>query len=220
MFQGFSEDSYRFFWELAFNNSRSFFDANRRRYKTVVYEPLRQLTDLLAPTVSDIDSRLSTRYSHVISHIHRDTRYSRDKSPYRDHAWLGFRLPGVRTGAGFVLYAEFERVSFGYGMGMYAPNTELMQALRAPMLARPQGFLKLIAEPGFAGRFRLEGEAYKRPRYAEAPEGIRPYLNMRSMSFSYSSPELRRTMRPELADEIIEGFLLLKPVYRFLMGLD
>lgn len=220
MFLGLSEDTYRFFWELGFHNDRTFFDANRARYKSVVYEPLCRLTDALSQTVSDIDDRLSVRYTHVVSRIYRDTRYSHDKSPYRDHAWLGFRLPGVRTGAGFVIYAEFERESYGYGMGMYAPNPELMQELRDRMLARPKRFLELVSEPAFAARFAVEGEAFKRPRYMDAPEGLRRYLNMRSLSFCFSSPELQNTLRPELADEIIEGFELLKPVYRFLMGLD
>ncbi len=219
-FQGFSEDTYRFFWELAFHNERSFFEANRARYKAVVYEPLRLLTDALAPTVLDIDDSLSTRYTQVISRIRRDTRYSHDKSPYRDHAWLGFRPYGVRTGEGFVIYTEIERESYGYGMGMYAPNTEMMQTFRTRMLARPNTYLALVSEPAFQERFHLEGELFKRPHYPDAPAALRPYLNIRNLSFCFSSKELSRTLSARLTDEVIDGFRLLKPVYRFLMGLD
>ena len=218
-FTGFTEDTYRFFWELAFNNSRAFMEQNRARYRTVVYEPLRALTEVVSPTVLEIDDRLSTRYSQVISRINRDTRYSLDKSPYRDHAWIGFRFPGVRTGAGFVLYAEFERESYGYGMGMYAPNSELMQELRDRMLARPKLFLDLVSAHKFAERFSVQGEAYKRPHFPDAPEALQPYVNLRNLSFCYSNREISNTMCPEIADEVIDGFLLLKPVYRFLMGL-
>lgn len=221
-FNGLTEDTYRFFWELAFNNNRAFMEQNRARYRESVYEPLRALTDALSPTVLAIDSRLSTRYTQVISRINRDTRYTHDKSPYRDHAWLGFRFPGVRTGAGFVIYAEFERESYGYGMGMYAPNPEVMNELRARILARPALFASLVDEPRFHSLFTLEGEAYKRPHYtdADAPKPVLPYVNLRNLSFCFSSNDLSRTMRPEIADEIIDAFLTLKPVYRFLLGLD
>jgi uncharacterized protein (TIGR02453 family) len=220
MFQGLSADAYHYLWEIGLNNNIEFYQATKERYRNSLYEPLCRLADALAPTVADIDDRLSTRYSHVVSRLRRDTRFTRDKSPYRDHAWLHFRLPGVRSSECFVLYAEFERESYGYGIGMYGPQPELMQAMRERMLARPNTFLSMVSEPAFAAKFHLQGESFKRTRYQDMPEALRPYLNMRSISFCFSSPELKRTMRPELADEIIEAFEQLRPVYRFLAGLD
>ena len=220
MFNGLSEDFYRFFWEIALNNNRAFYLANAEHYRTNVYEPLCRLVDMLAPVVSNVDERISMRYGHVISRIRRDTRFTRDKSQYRDHAWLAFHPPGLRTSDCFVLYAEFSREDYGYGMGMYAPRTELMQAMRERMLARPGKFLSMVQDPGFAGRFRIQGEAYKRPHYSDVSETLRPYVNMRSLSFCFVSKELRNTMLPAFAEEIIMAFRQLGPVYRFLMGLD
>lgn len=220
VFQGLTEDTYRFFWEIAFQNHKSFYDANRDRYKKTVQQPLLKLAELLTPTALEIDPSFNVRPAAVVSRLRRDTRYSKDKTPYRDHAWLGYKPHDQRTSVSFVVYAEFERDAYGYGMGMYAPEPQMMQEFRARILARPQMFLSLVNAPEFSGRFTLVGESFKRPRYQDADEEIRPWLNLRRISFQYSSPALSKTMQPEIFDEIKDAFLLMKPVYRFLMGLD
>lgn len=220
MFQGFNEDTYQFFWDIAFNNEASFFNANRERYKKNVYEPLKQLTLELTPVAQEIDPDFNVRPSGVISRIRRDTRFSHDKSMYRDHAWLGFRRPGSMLSESLVVYAEIEREGYGYGMGMYGSNPALMREIRPRILAKPQKFLSLVNDPKFTSRFTVEGESFKRPRFTDAPEGVLPYLNRKGLSFCYSSPNLKKTISPEIADEIAEGFQLLKPVYRLMMGLD
>ena len=220
MFQGLNEDTYQFFWEIAFNNEASFFEANRERYRKNVYEPLKQLAIELTPTAQAIDPDLNVRPSSVISRIRRDTRYSHDKTMYRDHAWLGFRRPGSMLSESLVVYAEFEREGYGYGMGMYGANPALMREIRPRILAKPNKFLELVSDPAFTSHFTVEGDLFKRPRITDAPEGVLPYLNRKGLSFCFSSPNLKKTLSPEIAEEIIEGFRLLKPVYRLLMGLD
>lgn len=220
MFQGLNEDTYQFFWEIAFNNEASFFEANRERYRKNVYDPLKQLAIELTPAAQAIDPDFNVRPSSVISRIRRDTRYSHDKTMYRDHAWLGFRRPGSMLSESLVVYAEFEREGYGYGMGMYGANPALMREIRPHILAKPNKFLELVNDPAFTSRFTVEGDLFKRPRITDAPEGVLPYLNRKGLSFCFSSPNLKKTLSPEIADEIIEGFRLLKPVYRLLMGLD
>lgn len=220
MFSGFTEDTYRFLWELAFHNERAFFEANRERYRQVLYQPLLALTTALIPTVREIDDRLNLRPASTISRIRRDTRYSKDQSMYRDHAWLGYKMPDSLVSECFSIYAAIEREEYSYGMGMYAPNNAVMQPMRERMLARPQKFLSLVTDPAFTAVFSLEGQPYRRAKYPNVSEALFPYVSRRSLSFCFSSRELSRTMRPELFDEIQGAFLLLKPVYRFLMGLD
>lgn len=219
-FTGCPEEMYRFFWEIAFQNHREFFEANRERYRMLVQQPMLALAERLLPTALSIDPRFQTRPSAIVSRIRRDTRYTKDKSPYRDHVWLGFKPAGMRTSECFVLYAEFERERYGYGMGMYAPEPALMAELRARMLARPKHFLELVEEQRFRGRFEVFGESYRRPRFTGCEAPLLPWVNRRSLGFSFASPALSRTYSPQIADEILEAFALLKPVYRFLMGLD
>lgn len=128
-------------------------------------------------------------------------------------------MPGSYVSESFVLYCEFERDGYGYGMGMYAPEPTMMAALRERMLARPEKFLSLVGERKFAKTFSLEGEPYRRKKFTEGPEALLPYLNMRGMSFCFRSDKLENTLKPQIYDEINEAFLIMAPVYRFLMGL-
>ena len=220
MFQGLNEDTYQFFWEIAFHNEQSFYEANKDRYKKNVYEPLKELALLLTPAAQEIDGEFNVRPAAIISRIRRDTRYTHDKTMFRDHAWLGFRRPGGMLSESLVVYAEFEREGYGYGMGMYGSNPALMREIRPRILAKPQKFLSMVNDPAFTSRFEVVGDAVKRPRFTDAPEGVLPYLNRKGLSFCFSSPNLKKTLSPKIADEIIEGFQMLKPVYRLMMGLD
>lgn len=215
-----TEDAYRFFFEIALRNERAFFEENRARYEREVKKPMYLLAAALGDVAADINPALNTRPSAVVSRIRRDTRFTRDKSLYRDHAWLSYKEPGRRTGESFVLYAEFERDGYGYGMGMYCPQPEYMADIRRRILARPALFLKLVQEPGFAGTFTLNGEDYKRPKHPDAPQELQPWLNKRKFSYSFFSPDLKRTMDAGLVDEIRRAFVLMKPVYRFIQGID
>ena len=65
-----------------------------------------------------------------MSRIRRDKRYTKDKSPFRDHAWLGWRYPGEGRGEGFHMYWGFGPDWLGWGCGCYYPDKPLMDALR------------------------------------------------------------------------------------------
>ena len=92
-FCGFKPEAYIFLTELGFNNNKQWMDENRWRYKEYVYKPLCRLGEMLLPTMLDIDSEFNPRLTTIVSRINRDTRYSKNKLPYRDHMWLGFRRP-------------------------------------------------------------------------------------------------------------------------------
>ncbi len=219
-FEGMHEDMYSFFWEIAFQNETVFFEKNRKRFMESVKKPLLQLAAVLGPVAAEIDPNFNLNPTSVVSRIRRDTRYTKDKSPYRDHMWLGFRPSKTYLSECFVIYAEFEREFFGYGMGMYAPEPSLMQPIRERIIARPAAFLELVSEPRFSSMFSVEGELYKKDRFPDYPENVRWWLNHKSLSFCYTSTDLARTLRPEISDEIEQAMLIMKPVYRFIRGLD
>ncbi len=218
-FQGLSEETYKFFWEIAFHNNVEFFEENRARYKAVVQQPMLALAEALGPVAGDIDPNFNLRPSSVVSRIRRDTRFTKDKSPYRDHMWLAFKYQDKRLSEGFVLYTQFEREGYSYGMGMYSPMPELMSKFRARILARPSLFLALLGDIEKAG-LSISGEEYKRRRFPDAPEALQPFINKKSISFNHFDPDVKKTFSPDVTEEIKAGFLAMKPMYRFLMGLE
>ncbi|OQB20378.1 MAG: hypothetical protein BWY11_02448 [Firmicutes bacterium ADurb.Bin182] len=218
-FQGFTQDAFKFFMEIAFNNNREFYEANKERYKKAVLEPMRLLAAKLLPDVLNIDPDFDTRLGAIVSRLRRDTRFSKDKSMYRDHSWLGFRRPGKRISESFTLYFEISPSGYGYGMGMYSPDPQLMKPMRERMLAKPARFLEMAQELERAG-FKIEGDAYKRDRFPDAPEALRPYLNLKGIGWHYSTAQVSKSMTPELLNELKSAFAALGPMYRFLCGVD
>lgn len=160
MFKGFSIEAFRFLFEIGFNNNTPWFDENRERYKQYVQLPMKQLAIELMPTALSIDPEFNTSLNATVSRIRRDTRFTRDKSPYRNHMWIGFRRPNTRISEGFTLWFEITPDGFDYGAGFYSADSALMSGYRAKLLADPEGFLALARELEAMG-FHYDAESYK-----------------------------------------------------------
>jgi uncharacterized protein (TIGR02453 family) len=88
----FTQETFRFFRELARNNHKAWMDANRERYRAHVVEPFRALLDRLGPVVLRLHPHfdVSGRTGVNFSRINRDVRFASDKSPYRAQMYLTF----------------------------------------------------------------------------------------------------------------------------------
>ena len=212
-FQGYSEDIRAFFMALRFNNNREFFAQNRDWYLRDVRAPSLDLAQALCGVIERIDPEMETRPQRVLARINRDTRFSRDKSPYRDHVWLSFRRPCEEKGKtpGFYLEIGAEDVSFG--MGFYALNRPLMNALRRRMRLAPEEPAAICA--ALAGELTLYGGAYRRLAVPEElPKILRPLYVRKAFYFEKTLP-FSHAKSPALAREIGEGFLRLAPLYAY-----
>ena len=219
LFRGFSPETYDFLTEIAWNNYSIWFEENRARYVRCVKEPMYALAAALLPSALEVDPAFNPRIASIVSRIRRDTRYSKDKSPYRAHAWLCFKHHATRVSENFAVYFEITPTSYGYGMGMYSPNPAIMGEFRKRLIARPALFLKL-KDSAKLSMFGFEGESYKRDRHPDAPDNIKEYLNLRSIGWHFSSDKLLNTMEPELFNEVNAAFLNMKDMYRFITGAD
>ena len=217
-FTGLHEDMYRFFWEIAFHNEERFYRKNLERYKREVQIPLYSLAAKLIPAAQKMDEGFSTRLTTIVSKLRKDTRYSHDGAPFRDHAWIAFRYPGNSVSMAFTPYIEFNRDSWGYGMGMYAPYVNLMEPMRRKILTHSDEFLELIHEKRFSDSLVPEGASYQRKRFSHDIPEIESYLNRRQLMFCYQSGDLKPTLGPEIVSICIEALEVMTPVYRFLIA--
>jgi uncharacterized protein (TIGR02453 family) len=88
----FTNETLRFFRELARHNRKDWMDANRDRYQAHVVAPLRVLLDAMAPAMRKLHPRFDTsgRTGPNFSRINRDIRFAKDKTPYRTQMYLMF----------------------------------------------------------------------------------------------------------------------------------
>lgn len=220
MFQGFEQSMIGFLLAIRFNNSTAYFDEHRAEYINHVQRPLYALCEALTPVIQEIDPQLDTRPSHVCSRLRRDTRFSHDKSPYRDNVWIGWRYPGEARGEIFGLYWDARPEASSWGCGAYGVNKPVMDALRARMLSHPQEMLDILNAPEFVGRFVLEGPEYKKLAIPEAlPEPLKLIYNKKGFYFHQSTnPEedLSLIFSGAIVDRLARDLRALAPFYRYM----
>jgi uncharacterized protein (TIGR02453 family) len=164
----FSPELFAFLRELARNNNREWFAANKPRYVAEVQEPALAF-------VEDVGLRLPEVSRHFVAdprttggsvfRIYRDVRFSKDKSPYKTHVGIQFRHERARDvhAPGYYLHLEPGTVFLAYGV--WHPDRDTLHAIRTAIAAKPSRWRAIVEQPAF----RLGGEALKRP-----PAGFDP----------------------------------------------
>ena len=93
-FRGFDPSLFEFLEELADNNHRSWFQNNKERYETVVLEPslafIREFASRLK-TISPYFVASDRRVGGSLMRVYRDTRFGKDKTPYKTNVGIQFR---------------------------------------------------------------------------------------------------------------------------------
>lgn len=218
-FSGFTADTFKFLMEIRFNNNVEWFDANRERYKRSVQLPLKQLATELIPTVLSVDPNFSTNLNTTVSRIRRDTRFTKDKSPYRDNMWLGYRYPNKSISEGFTIWFGIDTSGYDYGMGFFYAEPGFMSLYRKRIISDPAGFFAL-AEPLLKHGFMYSCEAYKRDRFPDVPAEIKPYINVKNFSWMRHFDGVADLLEPsDIANRLKDEFILMKPMYDYVRSI-
>jgi len=163
--------TFRFFRELAAHNDRDWFNANKQRYHDEVRDPLLGLVEAFAPKLEKLSPCLvadSRPNGGSLFRIYRDTRFSKDKRPYKTYAGLTFRhhASGRDLAApGFYLHVEPGRV-FTAG-GMWHAPTDALQKVREAIVTHPERWKRVTR--GRARALDAGSDTLKR-----APRGFDP----------------------------------------------
>ena len=227
----FTAETFRFFRELSRNNRKEWMDANRERYRVHVVEPFRLLLDGLGPVVLrlnphfDISGRTGTNFSR----INRDTRFARDKSPYRTQMYLLFTderaqdgdhvaAPGAGDGQ---LYVGLATDAVTAGFRIYGERKSWLGRMAAPRAADQGRWLERQAR-----RLRRKYESYwysmekgewKQnrgwPVQPEEWKRIRGWIVRRKMKPAAAT-------RADFPGEVARIFRELLPLYRFTSSAD
>jgi uncharacterized protein (TIGR02453 family) len=219
MFTGFTPETLAFLADLKANNNKPWFKAHEAIYRACVLGPMLDLVEALAEPMLDIDGRLvvTAAVGKTVSRIYRDTRFSKDKSPFRDHMWCSFK----RSGDGWQdmpgYYFEINPNGYSYGMGMYQATPATMALFRTRLLDEPEAFRAAIAT--IPACCTLNGELYKRPRPGAVANDLRTWYDRKSFWLSGGRQADDRLFSAELAGDIARDFTALAPLYRYLWGL-
>jgi len=219
VFTGFTTASITFLKNLAANNNKEWFENNRNIYESCLLEPLKQLSTGLGVVVSSIDKEIeiAPQVNKTISKIYRDTRFSRDKSPFRTGLWLTYKRLNKLWGNVPEFYFYFTPEEYQYGMGYYAATSDNMRCLREYISRYPQRFGKIIEAYKDSDCFELVGENYKKAIPNELPEEFQPWFQKKNIAVSCIKKIDRNFYDKDLEQILADAYQFNAELYLFII---
>ncbi len=219
-FQGFSKETITFLRGIRDNNNKPWFEAHRSDYDNHVIADLKDLVVDLGAAMKKIDPAfdVTPAINKTVSRIYRDTRFSKDKSPYKSAMWISFKRSKKEWQSAPAYYFEIAPDTYRYGMGFYAASSSVMKDFREMIDNDPKAFKKAVAFFAKQDRYTLEGDMYKRIFDDSKPPEIQEWYQRKSFYLMCQRKHDDRLFSAELVDELIAGFKMTKPLYDYLWG--
>ena len=169
----FSPALFTFLRDLKKNNDRDWFKANRPRYEDVVQEPALAFIEDFGPHLHAISPHFRADPRPAggsLFRIYRDTRFSKDKSPYKTHIGIHFRHELAKSAHAPGFYLHLEPGQTFLGAGIWRPDTEPLAQIRAAIAEDPGRWISATRADEFADVYDLGGDSLKRAPAEFDPE--------------------------------------------------
>ncbi len=212
------KDYLAFLKELAANNNREWFNANKQRFKEDVEAPFHALVNEIIAELSKKDPRLEDIDSKAcVFRIYRDVRFSKNKDPYKTHMSALISAGGRKdkTTPGLYLHSSPEDVRLYSGAHMLDPKQ--LTAVRTAILNDPSGFKAAYSDTTFVETFgEIRGDKNKRLNapFKEAAEQ-EPLLFNKSFYYFTKWPA-KKVQEEGFVETLLTAFAAAKPVNDFL----
>jgi uncharacterized protein (TIGR02453 family) len=217
-FDGFPKQGIEFLKKLKRNNNRSWFERHKPEYESSVKFPMQCLLASLRPDFARIASEYEIHPKRSIFRVYRDTRFSKDKTPYKTHVAAHAVLRGQPKGfVGSGYYIHVEPGECFVGGGIYMPDSTQLKKIRKAVSAHATEFLGIVQRRTFVRRFgSIEGERLKRiPRGFDETDRTAEWLKLKQFFVGVSLPEAS-CYRPEFVSEVAAICESAAPLVRFL----
>jgi uncharacterized protein (TIGR02453 family) len=220
-FDGFPEATRQFLAGIAENNSKDWFDANRALYEEGYVGAGRAFVEAVGPNLRTISRTVhfEPRVNGSISRVNRDTRFSRDKRPYKDHLDLifwhverkGFGYPGF--------YIRLTATDVWLGSGMHHFTDEGLTRYRDAVVDEHSGkaLVAAIETVEKAGDYMVGSMPRKTvPRGYDKEHPRARYLLWEGLP-AMAQTTIGDAMKPDFADRALAHFRNTWPVGQWLM---
>ena len=174
------KDIINFLEDLAANNDRAWFEANRDRYKAVKSRMDAVAKDFIEAVAAFDPSVEGVQVKDATYRIYRDTRFTKDKSPYK--TWFGVYVcpRGKRSGlSGYYMHVEPDQNHYILCTGAYCPTAGEIKSVREEIMTEGDAFVETIRQ---AEGFDIDwSTAYKRmPQGWSAEDPHSEYYRLRN----------------------------------------
>ena len=227
----FTNSMFTFLTDLKANNNREWFQENKHRYEEHLKDPSVRF-------ISDFGAHLKKISEHFRSdprtvggsmfRIYRDTRFSKDKSPYKTFVGIQFRheLGKDAHAPGFYLHIDVGDCFAGdlhidagdcfAGAGMWHPDSPSLKQIREAIVEDSAAWKRAVGGKRFKDTYRLEGDRLKRPPKGFDPEHALVEDLKRKDFIGVAKIPMKMITSPDLPKELGKVFVAAKPLMGFL----
>jgi len=215
-FDGFPKECVQFLKQLKKNNNREWFAKHKAEFEDFVKLPMQSFIASMRMPLAKLAPEIEADPKRSLFRIYRDTRFSKDKTPYKTHVSAIFHRKGHwEESAGY--YVHVEPGTLYAGGGIYMPSSDQLKKIRAAIADNGNKFRSIVESKSFKKTFKkLEGEKLQR-----APLGYpvdHPMIEWLKYKSFFTGVELEesRCHSPKFLDEVVEVYKDLLPLIRFL----
>jgi uncharacterized protein (TIGR02453 family) len=216
-FAGFSPEAVKFFKGLARHNNRDWFLPRKAVFEEHVKAPMRELVEALNGELKKFAPEFVTDPDKAVYRFYRDTRFSKDKTPYKDHIAASFRRRGSGPHQSGGFYLQFSDKDCAVGGGVYMPEPEVLLAIRGHIAEHHGKLRKILAGAALRKQLgELQGDQLSRvPKGFAADHPAADLLKFKSL-FLWKSLAPEVALTPQFFSEVLTRFRLMKPFLDFL----
>lgn len=215
----FTDKTFRFLRALARNNARPWFEAHRADYEAHLKQPFQALVTDLQPDLLTISEhyRADPRGNGgSLFRIHRDTRFSSDKTPYK--TWGGARFFHARSKQvpAPSFYLHIQPGNSFLGGGIWHPEPDVQRRIRGFIADNPAGWQQAVHAPAFRRRYEMWGDTLVRPpRGFPADHPLIEDLKRKDFTAGYALDDAV-VLGPRLRQAVVSGFKGVAPLVDYL----
>ncbi len=157
---------FAFLRDLESNNERDWFNANKDRYLEQVQEPALEFIVDFGKQLAGISPHFTADarvQGGSLFRIYRDTRFSKDKTPYKTNTGVHFRHEAAKDVHAPGYYIHLEPGACFAGVGLWRPESKVAYAIREKIDGDPSGWKRATRTKRFSDVWSLTGDSLTRP---------------------------------------------------------
>ena len=215
----FEPETLAFLDELSANNNREWFKENKSRYEEQVLDIALRFIQSMQDPLADMAPHFvaqPTRVGGSLMRVYRDTRFSKNKLPYKTNIGIQFRHEQAKNvhSPGYYVHIDPEQVFVG--VGMWRPESDALRSIRERIGAKSAEWKRVVGDKNFRRHFTLGGESLTRPprgydKDHELMEDIKrkSFMGTREL-------QLSDALSPQFQKKVETTFKAAEPFMRFL----
>lgn len=218
-YASFDATTIRFLEQLAANNNREWFNENKSRYEHDVLDVALRFIQSMQDPLADIAPHFiasPTRMGGSLMRVYRDTRFSRNKTPYKTNIGIQFRHEKAKDVHSPGYYVHIDPDQVFVGVGMWRPDADSLRGIRQRIAARSSEWRRVMNDRSFKRHFELGGESLLRPprgfdKDHECIDDIK-----RKSFIAVRELDVADCLKPQFQRTVESSFKTAEPFMRFL----